>query len=139
LKLRVAIIAAPYPLEEFPSPPLGITYVAAAFETAGCEVRIFDYIVSHYSKEKLAGQLADFQPDAVGAGCVTMNFYEAQQIIRDVKSCDPDILTMMGGPHVSFTAEETLQNCPEIDLIFIGEADDTIREFAPPRYSFPAG
>jgi radical SAM superfamily enzyme YgiQ (UPF0313 family) len=131
LKLRVAIIAAPYPLEEFPSPPLGITYVAAAFETAGCEVRIFDYIVSHYSKEKLAGQLADFQPDAVGAGCVTMNFYEAQQIIRDVKSCDPDILTMMGGPHVSFTAEETLQNYPEIDLIFIGEADDTIREFAP--------
>jgi radical SAM superfamily enzyme YgiQ (UPF0313 family) len=131
LKLRVAIIAAPYPLEEFPSPPLGITYVAAAFEAAGCEVRIFDYIVSHYSREKLSAQLADFQPDAVGAGCVTMNFYDAQQIIRDVKSCNPEIITMMGGPHVSFTAEETLQNYPEIDLIFIGEADDTIIEFAP--------
>ena len=128
--MRVAIIAAPYPLEEFPSPPLGIAYVAAAFEAAGCEVRIFEYIVSHYSKEKLAGQLADFQPDAVGAGSVTMNFYDAQQIIRDVKSCNPEIVTMMGGPHVSFTAEETLRNYPEIDLIFTGEADDTISEFA---------
>jgi radical SAM superfamily enzyme YgiQ (UPF0313 family) len=129
--LRVAIIAAPYPLEEFPSPPLGITYVAAAFEAAGCEVRIFDYIISCYSKEKLAAQLADFQPDAVGAGCVTMNFYDAQGILRDVKSCNPEILTMIGGPHVSFTAEETLRNYPEIDLIFIGEADDTITEFVP--------
>lgn len=129
--MRVAIIAAPYPLEEFPSPPLGISYVAAAFEKAGCEVRIFDYIISCYSKEKLATQLAEFQPDAVGAGSVTMNFYDAQRILRDVKSIDPEILTMMGGPHVSFTVEETLLTFPEIDLIFIGEADDTIAEFAP--------
>jgi radical SAM superfamily enzyme YgiQ (UPF0313 family) len=129
--LRVVIIAASYPLEEIPSPPLGIAYVAAAFEAAGCEVRVFDYIVSHYSREKLSAQLADFQPDAVGAGCVTMNFYDAQQIIRDVKSCNQEILTMMGGPHVSFTAEETLRNYPEIDLIFIGESDDTIIEFVP--------
>ncbi|MEE9913479.1 MAG: B12-binding domain-containing radical SAM protein [Deltaproteobacteria bacterium] len=129
--MRVAIIAAPYPLEEFPSPPLGISYVAAAFEKAGCDVRIFDYIISGYSKEKLAAQLDDFQPDAVGAGSVTMNFYGAQRILRDVKSINPDILTMMGGPHVSFTVEETLRAFPEIDLIFIGEADDTIIEFAP--------
>jgi anaerobic magnesium-protoporphyrin IX monomethyl ester cyclase len=38
---------------------------------------------------------------------------------------------MIGGPHVSFTVEETLRDYPEIDLIFIGEADDTIIEFAP--------
>jgi len=129
--LRVAIIAAPYPLEEIPSPPLGIAYVAAAFEAAGCEVRIFDYIVSHYSREKLSAQLADFQPEAVGAGCVTLNFYEAQKIMRDVRSINPEIITMMGGPHVSFTAEETLRNYPEVDLIFVGEADATIVEFAP--------
>jgi radical SAM superfamily enzyme YgiQ (UPF0313 family) len=131
LTLRVAVIAAPYPLEEFPSPPLGISYVAAAFEALGCEVRIFDYIISRYSKEKLEAQLAEFQPDAVGAGCVTMNFYEAQKILRDVKSINPDILTMMGGPHVSFTVEETLNTYPEIDLIFIGEAEGTIAEWVP--------
>lgn len=131
LNMRVAIIAAPYPLEEFPSPPLGIAYVAAAFEAVGCEVRIFDYIISSYSKEKLAGQLNDFQPDAVGAGSVTMNFFEGQRILHDVKSINPDILTMMGGPHVSFTVEETLRTYPEINVIFIGEADDTIIEFAP--------
>ena len=124
--LRIAIVATPYPLEEVPSPPLGVTYVAAAFVAAGAEVRIFDYIVCGYSKEKLRKQLEDFQPDAIGATSVTMNFYEAQRILRDVKSYNPEIITMMGGPHVSFTAKETLRKYPEIDLIVIGEAEDTI-------------
>lgn len=129
--MRIAIIAAPYPLTEIPSPPLGITYVAAAFIAAGAEVKIFDYIVCGYSKEKLYKQLNDFQPDAVGAGSVTMNFYEAQKILRDVKSINPEIITMMGGPHVSFTAQETLKKYPEIDLILSGETEETIREITP--------
>ena len=38
---------------------------------------------------------------------------------------------MMGGPHVSFTAMETLRQYPEIDLIVIGEGEDTIAELTP--------
>lgn len=129
--MRIAVIAPPYPLEEMPSPPLGVTYVAAAFESAGAEVKIFDYIVSAYSKEKLEKQLDAFRPDAVGATSVTMNFYEAHQIIRDVKHYNPEIITMMGGPHVSFTAEETLKKYPDIDLIVVGEGEDTIAELTP--------
>jgi len=30
--MRIGIIAAPIPSEEAPAPPLGLTYVAAAFE-----------------------------------------------------------------------------------------------------------
>ncbi len=129
--MRIAVIAPPYPLEEMPSPPLGVTYVAAAFEAAGAEVKIFDYIVSSYSRDKLEKQLASFQPDAVGSTSVTMNFYEAQQILRDVKQYNPEIVTMMGGPHVSFTAEETLKKYPNIDLIVVGEGEDTIAELTP--------
>jgi anaerobic magnesium-protoporphyrin IX monomethyl ester cyclase len=129
--MRIAIIAPPYPLEEIPSPPLGVTYVAAAFEAAGAEVKIFDYIVSSYTKENLQKQLESFRPDAVGATSVTMNFYEAQKILRDVKNYDPGIITMMGGPHVSFTAADTLSQYPEIDLIVIGEGEDTIAELTP--------
>jgi len=93
--VRIAIIAPPYPLEEIPSPPLGVTYVAAAFEAAGSEVRIFDYIVSSYTKDNLKKQLESFQPDVVGATSVTMNFYDAQQILCDVKNYNPEIITMM--------------------------------------------
>ena len=65
MKLKVALIAPPYPLEEAPSPPLGICYVASAFIKAGASVKIYDFIVSEYSKEKLSEELLDFAPDIV--------------------------------------------------------------------------
>ncbi|MDD5711316.1 MAG: radical SAM protein [Smithellaceae bacterium] len=129
--MKVAIIASPYPLEEAPAPPLGVTYVAAAFEAAGAEVKIWDYIVNRYTPEKLKAQLDAFQPDAVGATSVTLNFPPAAEIVQTVKRYNPAIVTMMGGPHVSFDADETLKNYPGIDLIVRGEGEKTIADLTP--------
>ena len=126
--MKVAIIAPPYPLEECPAPPLGITYVAAAFETAGAEVRIIDFIVSQYSADKLRNELNAFKPDVVGATSVTMNFSAAANIMKTVKAFDPSIITIMGGPHVTFDAMNTLRGFPEIDLVVMGEGEETIME-----------
>lgn len=129
--MKIAIIASPYPLEEFPSPPLGISYVAAAFEAAGAEVVIIDYIVSQFTPEKLEARLQIFQPDAVGISSVTMNFPRAIEIISTVKKIDPSLITLMGGPHVTFDPANTLRKHPEIDLLILGEGEETIRELVP--------
>lgn len=129
--MKVALIASPYPLEEFPSPPLGICYVAGACEAAGAQVKIFDYIVSQYDPEKLKKQLDEFAPDIVGATSVTLNFPAAAEIIKRVKQHRPSAVTIMGGPHVSFAAESSLRDYPEIDVIFIGEAERSLRQWLP--------
>mgnify|MGYP001446353125 CR=1 FL=1 len=126
--MRVAIIAPPYPLEEAPAPPLGITYVAAAFESAGAEVRILDYIVGCYTPENLRAQLDRFRPDVVGSTSVTLNFPGAAAIVAEAKRHRPSLITLMGGPHVSFAAAGTLDAYPEIDLIVRGEGEQTIAE-----------
>lgn len=129
--MKIALIAPPYPLEENPSPPLGLSYVAAACEAAGAQVILIDYIVNRYTPEKLARILDQFQPDAVGTTAVTMNFYRAIEIIQDVKKHNPEIITMMGGPHVSFDIENTLKGYPELDLIVYGEGEETLLELIP--------
>lgn len=126
--MKVTIIAPPYPLEEAPSPSLGLSYVASAFENAGAEVRVIDYIVSEYTPEKLKRSLDEFQPDIIGATAVTMNFPVAADIIITAKKYAPKAITMMGGPHVSFDAVNTLNTYPEIDVIVIGEGERTIEE-----------
>lgn len=126
--LRVALIAPPYPLEEAPSPPLGVSYVASAFEKAGADVRIFDYIISQYTPEKLKRSLDVFQPHIIGGTSVTMNFPQAAAIMCTAKHFSPHALVVMGGPHVSFDAVNTLTTYPEIDLIVMGEGETTIRE-----------
>ncbi len=127
--MRIALITPPYPLEEYPSPPLGISYVAAACEKAGWEVQVWDFIVQELCEEKLEYLMRTFDPHVVGATSVTMNFTAAQKILQRIKVINPETITLMGGPHVSFAVEETLRGCPHIDLIVVGEGEKTIEEF----------
>ena len=129
--MKIALIASPYPLEEAPSPPLGLCYAAAACEAAGAQVTIVDYIVSRYTPEKLAAALDRFQPDVVGTNSVTMNFPQAIRIIQEAKRHRPELITMMGGPHVSFDVQDTLTKFPELDLIVIGEGEETLKALIP--------
>ncbi len=129
--MNVLLLASPYPLEEFPSPPLGLCYAAAAFQSAGCNVRILDFIVQHYSLEKLEKELDAFRPDIVGTNSVTMNHDKAVSLLKAVKDHDSRIITLMGGPHISFDYEGCLTNHPEIDMAVIGEGEKTIAELVP--------
>ena len=126
--MRVMIIAPPYPLEECPAPPLGVSYVASAFLSTGAEVKVLDYIVNLYTPEKLKAAIDEFEPDIIGANSVTMNFPAAAEIVREAKRHRPSAITMMGGCHVSFDIAGTLNSYPEVDIICVGEGERTIEQ-----------
>jgi anaerobic magnesium-protoporphyrin IX monomethyl ester cyclase len=128
--MRFLLINPFYPISETPSPPLGLAYLAAALEKAGVAVEILDLVVHPYSDKMMASCLARFKPHFVGTTSVTMTFDNAMQVIKDVKKINPEILTVMGGPHATFCAQETLEQHPELDLIVIGEGEDTVVELA---------
>jgi radical SAM superfamily enzyme YgiQ (UPF0313 family) len=126
--MRVLLINPYYPISETPSPPLGLAYLAAALSASGVEVKILDLVVYPYSPSRLRSLLESFNPQIAGITAVTMTVDHAVQVIKDVKSIHPDILTVMGGPHVSFCAPDTLQNHPELDIIVLGEGERTLVE-----------
>ena len=92
------------------------------------EARILDLVVNSYSQKMLQTLIEDFKPQVAGITAVTMTFDHAIGVIEDIKRIDPDILTVMGGPHVSFCARETLKAYPQLDVIGLGEGERTIVE-----------
>jgi radical SAM superfamily enzyme YgiQ (UPF0313 family) len=108
--MRVLLINPFYPISETPSPPLGLAYLGAALEQAGVQVKVLDYVVYPYRHDALESVLKEFKPHVAGATAVSMTFDHAKQILRDVKTIDPQILTVMGGPHVTFCERQTLAN-----------------------------
>ncbi|MCJ7664930.1 MAG: B12-binding domain-containing radical SAM protein [Desulfobacterales bacterium] len=124
--MRFLLINPYYPISETPSPPLGLAYLGAALEAAGVEVRLLDLVIFPYSKKMLESVLQDFSPQFVGSTAVTMTFDHAAEVIKDVKGIDPSIWTVMGGPHVTFCAMETMRAVPELDFICLGEGEDAI-------------
>ncbi len=128
--MRCLLVNPFCPITEGPTPPLGISFLGAVLEQAGYETQIIDFSVFPYSYDILHQRLQQFKPDLLGVTSVTMTFNAAIQVVEDAKKIKPDLLTLMGGPHVSFCAHETLSAFPSLDLIVIGEGEQTIVEVA---------
>jgi radical SAM superfamily enzyme YgiQ (UPF0313 family) len=124
--MRVLLVNPFYPIDETPSPPLGLAFIAAVLEASGVEVKIRDYVVFPYSREELTAEIGTFRPHLVGLTAVTMTFNKAMEVVRDAKAADPGVKTIMGGPHVTFRAEATLAENPELDAIVLGEGEETV-------------
>jgi radical SAM superfamily enzyme YgiQ (UPF0313 family) len=127
-RMRILLINPYYPISETPSPPLGLAYLAAALEQAGARVIILDFVVYPYTQAGLETAVKSFKPHIAGATAVTMTIDHASQMLKDLKTIDPEILTVMGGPHVSFCAPETLEAFPELDAVVLGEGEQTMVE-----------
>ncbi len=128
--MRVLLLSSPHPLEENPLPPLSLACLTAVLEAAGVEVEVLDFLVSRYSPARLRRAIDEFRPHLVGVTCVTMTYPQASRMLRVVKAFDPSVVTVIGGPHVTFTAQETLCRAPWTDVVVLGEGDDTIVELA---------
>jgi radical SAM superfamily enzyme YgiQ (UPF0313 family) len=128
--MRVLLINPFYPISETPSPPLGLAYLASALIDAGAEVEILDLVVFPYTRSVLQKLVERFRPRIAGITAVTMTFDNAVKVIKDLKDIDPNILTVMGGPHVSFCARETLAGCSELDIVVLGEGERTMVELS---------
>ncbi|UCG82855.1 MAG: cobalamin-dependent protein [Dehalococcoidia bacterium] len=124
--MRTLLINPPYPFLEFPIIPMGLLYLAAILEKNDYEVDVLDLLVSRYTKDKIKRKLEQYQPDIVGVTAVTMNYPTASDILKYCKSVNPDIITIIGGPHVTFAPTETLNEDPWIDIVVMGEGELTM-------------
>lgn len=69
----------------------------------------------------------EISPHLVGISAKSQNFAAAAQVARLVKSLDPTIPVIAGGPHPSMVAEEVAEN-PYIDIAVRGEGEQTLVE-----------
>ncbi len=126
--MKVLLINPPYPFEESPTPPFGLISLAAYLLREGVEVRIEDYITQPYSRERVRKVLNEYNPDVVGSTAVTMNVKGGLRILKDYKEERPGIVTVMGGPHVTFDADNILMDNSFVDFIVRGEGEITFTE-----------
>ncbi|MEM1655482.1 MAG: radical SAM protein [Nitrososphaerota archaeon] len=109
-------------------PPLGLAYLAVVAEEQGWKVRIIDGLTEGLSMQDIAGIVRSLQPEVAGITATTPAIYDAYEIARIVKEHSPNSLVLLGGPHATFMAHEVLEECPYIDVVVRGEAEETLKE-----------
>ena len=110
------------------SVPLGLAYLASFIEKDGHKVKIIDSNTLGYRIKDIKEEIEKFNPHLVGVTATTSCIYDAYEVAKIIKEVDPGIKVVIGGPHVTFIAKETLKECPFIDVVVRGEGEETFRE-----------
>ncbi|MEM2876144.1 MAG: cobalamin-dependent protein, partial [Candidatus Bathyarchaeia archaeon] len=124
----------PKPMYEYTSsimicPPLGLGYIASKLILEGFDVEIVDMAALNLGFEELKRELKCKDPMIVGVTTETLTYKNALKVASLVKEVKPEALTVLGGPHVTFLAEETLKN-PYVDVVVKREGEITMSEVA---------
>ncbi|MBU7017685.1 MAG: cobalamin B12-binding domain-containing protein [Theionarchaea archaeon] len=108
------------------APPLGLAYIAAVLERNDIPVELIHCNGMNISWKDLPRLIRKSSPDILGTGAMTPMFSGAVKLVTMAKEIDPQIKTVVGGSHVTFTYEDTLRQIPEIDIVVRGEGEETI-------------
>lgn len=111
-----------------PQPPLGLASVAAYARNDTEILPIHDGNFSHDYLADLRRLVETHKPDLVGFSAFTPFVRKAMEGIKLVKSIDPSILTVLGGPHATVLPEKSLEKCQDLDVIARDEGEVTFRE-----------
>jgi len=109
-------------------PPIGLLSVAAAVEQVGHRVEIIDADAEGLTFEEAILVIAEKKPEYVGSTTMTATMDITGRFYRRVKELLPSVLVIVGGSHVSAEPESTLRDNSCIDLVVIGEGDETVVE-----------
>jgi len=109
-------------------PPLSLLYIGSALEEAGHQVDLLDYAKESFSISKLEQTLKTV--DAVGISVYTDKLKYAQTLAKTIKTLQPTVPVIIGGPHCIFLKKQSLQDIPDADICIIGEGEKTIVDIA---------
>lgn len=131
--------------------PLGFAYIAAQLREDGHKVKLYDFSVlsKKYQKayftdtvedfdtppamldminETIRKEISSFNPELIGITCNSAERFNVMKAVKMIKEINKDILIVVGGTHVSVTAEQGLKEVKEMDIIVRGEGEKVISE-----------
>ena len=128
---------------EYLAPPFGVIQLAAYLEreVKDTEIEVMDCNAQQIDWRDLEKRIESSNPDIVASSSLaTCNTYAVARTLEIAKKANPNILTVTGGQHFTATAQESLEQYPEIDVIVRGEGELTFTELvrnAKKKSAFP--
>lgn len=108
--------------------PIGLASISAFLKLHGCDVVLFDAHAYHLLREEIFEYISTVKPGIIGLSVMTYQLPVIISFVRDLKRRMPDMMVVLGGPHLGTEYESTLRGCREVDVVVIGEGEHTMLE-----------
>ena len=132
MKTKLLFIEPPrntwFVMGEYVPPPSALLILAAYVERElpNVDLDIVDCQADRLDWKSLENNIESANPSMVLTSGFTTNAYSCARTCEIAKTVNKDIVTIVGGIHFSFTADESLHSFHEIDYIVRGEGEQTI-------------
>jgi len=133
--MRILFVEPPkdlwFVMGDYLPPPLGILELASYLESRdkSLEIDVLDAQAERLDWEKLEKYIESYNPDIIApSSLATCNAFVAVRTLEAAKKANPDVVGILGGQHFTATAQESLENFPEIDIVVRGEGEQTLAE-----------
>ncbi|MCP4154477.1 MAG: radical SAM protein [bacterium] len=116
-------------------PSIGLCSLAAYTREKGYQTDLLDAFNTGLTPEATLEKVLEFSPTHVGITAITSNVVFAGEFATLLKKNAPQIITIVGGPHITAMPEATMERFPAIDIGVLGEGEITIDEIlgSPPK------
>lgn len=102
-------------------------YASKYGNNLGEHISLAEYTINNRLDEILSGIYKQL-PDVIAFSCYIWNITEILSVVRELHKVMPRVPIWLGGPEVSYRAEEVLKSYPELTGIMVGEGEETFLE-----------
>lgn len=111
------------------SPPIGILHLASICREYGYPVKLIDAHAEGLNIDGIVRVVEDFKADVVCLTAMTIMIDASAEIAKAIKLKHPDIVTMIGGVHLTAEPTKTLEEYPNFDFGVVGEGEVVLLDF----------
>lgn len=108
------------------APTLGLLHLAAEVRKHGYTPSIIESDIFDMTVEDVVAQVVAERPAYVGITLFTVGVWCGAEIARKIKFALPETVILVGGPHISSMAPETMERFREFDYAVIGEGEEIL-------------
>ena len=106
---------------------LSIRYLKSYCKGEFPSIEIEEYTINQ-NTDYIAREIYKKNPDIVAFSSYIWNMRETLEITEILKMVNPNIIIILGGPEVSYNAEDILNDNSHIDYIIYGEGEETLKQ-----------
>lgn len=90
-------------------------------------IEIAEYTINQ-QLEDIMMDIYEKQPDVLCLSCYIWNLKYVESLVKEIRKVRPDMPIWLGGPEVSYDAEDVLRRLPEVTGVMMGEGEKTFSE-----------
>ncbi len=104
--------------------PVSLGYIAASLAKQNIDSVIAEIdSVTTLTGESIRKFVLKYKPDVVGLAVYEVNIRFAMKLAKLIKTCDPSVMVVLGGPQATFMPRQALTEMPDVDVIIRGEGE----------------